>query len=85
MTSVYDSERLAAACASGTTGAWMASTVAPGFTGYMIAVCNFQYAHGYAFVADAGIRNFATSYLPLILTNGTAPTRSVSAGENLNN
>jgi hypothetical protein len=71
--------------ATGTTGAWMASTIAPGFTGYMIAVCNFQYAHGYAFVADAGIRNFATSYLPLILTNGTAPTRSVSAGENLNN
>ena len=30
----------------------LASTVAAGFQGYMIAVCNFQYGHGFAFVSD---------------------------------
>ena len=28
------------------------SAVAPGFQGYIIAVCNFTYAHGYAFITD---------------------------------
>jgi hypothetical protein len=37
------------------------------FTGYMIASCNFQYAHGFAFVSDLGTRNFAMGYLPLII------------------
>ena len=38
-----------------------------GFVGYAIAVCNFQYAHGYAFISDYGLRNFAASYLPLVI------------------
>jgi len=38
-----------------------------GFVGYAIAHCNFQYAHGYAFVSDYGLRNFAASYLALII------------------
>jgi hypothetical protein len=50
------------------------NTVAPsgttpgsGTTGYAIATCNFQYAHGYSFVSDTGIRNFAAAYLALII------------------
>lgn len=38
-----------------------------GTTGYAIATCNFQYAHGYSFVSDTGIRNFAAAYLALII------------------
>jgi len=38
-----------------------------GFVGYAIASCDFQYAHGYSFVSDYGIRNFAAAYLALII------------------
>lgn len=40
-----------------------------GFTGYMIAQCNFQYAHGYAAVTDIGSRGLLTSYLALVLNS----------------
>jgi hypothetical protein len=60
--------------ATGTVYANLASTLAPGFSGYMIANCNFQFAHGFAFVSDVGARNLAMGYLPLILTrSGTSP------------
>jgi len=65
--------------ATGTVYATLASTVAPGFSGYMIASCNFQDAHGFAFISDVGARNLAMGYLALIFT-----TRNQS-GENLNN
>jgi hypothetical protein len=69
---------------SGTVYANTASTLAPGFQGYMIAVCNFQAAHGFAFVSDVGARNLAMGYLSLVITNGTFLTRSgASAGESL--
>ena len=29
----------------------------------MFAVCNFQYAHGFAFISDVGARNLAMGYL----------------------
>jgi len=38
-----------------------------GTTGYAIAICNFQYAHGYTFVSDFGLRNFAAAYLALVI------------------
>jgi hypothetical protein len=38
-----------------------------GFTGYMIAVCQFQYAHGFAFISDLAVRNFAMGYLALVI------------------
>jgi len=44
-----------------------AATVFPGFEGYVIAICNFQYAHGYAAVTDLGLRNLWSSYLALEL------------------
>jgi len=39
----------------------------PGFTGYIIARCDFQYAHGYAFISDLGIKNWAQGYIALVL------------------
>jgi len=60
--------------ASGTIYANLASTLAPGFSGYMIMNCNFQDAHGFAFVSDVGARNLAMGYLALVLTrSGTSP------------
>ncbi len=39
----------------------------PGFHGYMIAICNFQYAHGFAFVSDQGSARLAEGYLALVI------------------
>lgn len=40
----------------------------PGFGGYVIAKCNFQYAHGYAFLYTGGAAfNGASGYLALVL------------------
>lgn len=39
----------------------------PNFTGYVIARCNFQYAHGYAFISDLGANKFAQGYIALII------------------
>jgi hypothetical protein len=66
--------------ATGTDYANLASTMAPGFSGYMIANCNFQYAHGFAFVSDVGARNLAMGYLALVLGTGRG-----AAPEALNN
>jgi hypothetical protein len=56
----------------------------------MFATCNFQFAHGFAFVSDYGARNIAMGYLALIVTNTTPQStfRGSGAsvqGENLNN
>jgi len=56
----------------------MASSVLTNFQGYVIAVCNFQYAHGYAAVTDLGLRNLWSSYLALELNN--APLGAGSRG-----
>jgi hypothetical protein len=52
-----------------------------GMVGYAIAVCNFQYAHGYSFVSDYGLRNFAAAYLALVIpdTNRTPNDHICSA------
>jgi len=54
-----------------------------GFNGYAIAVCNFQLAHGFAFISDVGARNLAMGYLALIFANGSLVRGP--AAENLNN
>jgi hypothetical protein len=69
--------------ATGTVYVTLASTAAPGFQGYMIAVCNFQLAHGFAFVSDIGARNLAMGYLALILPDGTGSRNNRT--EQLNN
>jgi len=38
--------------ASGSAYTNLVSSAAAGFQGYMIAVCNFQYGHGFAFISD---------------------------------
>jgi len=48
------------ACASG-------ACIAPLFQGYVFALCNFQYAHGFAFVSDYGSTKLAMGYLALII------------------
>ena len=69
--------------AAGTVATTVASTDAPNFQGYVIAVCNFQLAHGFAFISDVGARNLAMGYLGLIIPE---PARAVpTPGENLNN
>jgi hypothetical protein len=57
---------------------------APGFQGYIIAVCNFQFGHGYAFISDIGSGKLAQGYLALVMddTAATVP-RSGSNSEPL--
>jgi hypothetical protein len=65
--------------------------VPSGWSGYMIASCNFQFAHGYAVVSDIGVRNIMSSYLALVVTNpGSSAPRGpnfvgFSNSEDLNN
>lgn len=53
--------------AAGNLSANTVSTLAPGFEGYMIAQCAFQYAHGFAFITDVGARQLAMGYLALVI------------------
>lgn len=71
--------------ASGDVGSFALSQYASGFTGYAIAVCNFQYAHGFAFVADwtSTIQSSAMGYLALVLP-GTTTRGLVSPVAGLN-
>jgi hypothetical protein len=52
---------------TGTVWANTLQTLAPGFQGYMFAVCNFQFAHGFAFISDVGARNLAMGYLAIVI------------------
>jgi hypothetical protein len=56
-------------------------------TGYMFAVCDFQYAHGFAFISDAGLRNLAMGYLALVVADPASPLVRTGAqkGEVLGN
>jgi hypothetical protein len=74
-----------ATVASGTVWAGLTSILAPGFNGYMIATCNFQYAHGFAFVSDLGARNLAMGYLALILNGPSGSFRPTPTAESLEN
>jgi hypothetical protein len=60
-------------------GAYLASVIAPNFTGYMIAVCNFQMAHGYGFISDLGAQKLAEGYLALVF-GPTIPVVNVARG-----
>jgi hypothetical protein len=51
---------------------FLMSTIAPGFQGYGIAQCAFQFGHGFAFVSDVGARNLAMGYLPLVVCSNRA-------------
>jgi len=66
--------------ATGTIYTTLASTAVPGFNGYMIAVCNFQFAHGFAFVSDVGARNLAMGYLAVVIADPGTGSRVASPG-----
>lgn len=58
-------------------------TVFRGFQGYIIARCNFQYGHGYAYVVNNNIGGEGSNYLGLIIPDpvvmgalGSVPSRS---------
>lgn len=60
----------------------LVSTLAPGFQGYMIAQCRFQYAHGFAFITDGFTgpgRGLSQGYLALIIPDPTANAGARSA------
>jgi hypothetical protein len=56
----------------------------PGFQGYIIAQCAFQYGHGFAFISDIAGQKVAEGYLALVMdsTASTIP-RSKTASEPL--
>jgi hypothetical protein len=56
----------------------------PGFQGYIIAQCAFQYGHGFAFISDIAGQKVAEGYLALVMdsTASTVP-RSKTASEPL--
>lgn len=55
----------------GTATAFLLSSVAPGFSGYMIAVCSYQYGHGFAYIINGfGQPNGTTmGYLAEVIAN----------------
>ncbi len=60
-------------------------TATPGFQGYIIAKCMFQWAHGFAFISDIGAQRLSHGYLALVLgsgvVTGTRWTTSESLGQ----
>ena len=67
-----------------TAGGVIAAT--PGFQGYAIVQCLFQYAHGFAFISDLGATKLAQGYQALVL-DGQMPEwpRTGSVSELLDN
>jgi len=62
----------------------------PGFQGYIIAQCNFQYAHGYAFLSTPTQGGLAQGYLALVMdknmySTSATTTRSGATSEPLDN
>jgi len=58
--------------AAGATGQNLVSLAAPNFEGYMIAVCNFPYAHGYAFLSNnlmGGNDSLSEGYVANVIGN----------------
>jgi hypothetical protein len=62
------------------TGGLFGIAATPGFQGYMIAQCSFQYAHGFAFISDVGANRVSEAYLALIL-DGALSTRTLFLSE----
>jgi len=81
----------AAAVAPGTVYTNLASVLSPGFQGYVIVDCQFQFAHGFAFITQIGTFLGTEGYLALIIPdppNPRLPAFPVSgslSGEQLSN
>jgi hypothetical protein len=64
---------------AGTVYTALTSNIAAGFQGYMIAVCKFQYAHGFAFIKDGfggPGQGLSEGYLALIIPDTSVVTRA---------
>jgi len=77
-----------AAVAPGTVWANLVSIMFPGFQGYLIADCAFQYAHGFAFITKVGGVDLAEGYLALVIPDpprsaNPFPNAGVGSGEQL--
>lgn len=66
--------------ASGSSGPFGTVPPALNFQGYMIAQCNFRYAHGYAFISDIGAVQLAQGYIALVM-DAAIGTRTGNASE----
>ncbi|HYP13407.1 MAG TPA: hypothetical protein VEQ63_05760, partial [Bryobacteraceae bacterium] len=57
----------------------------PGFQGYLFAQCDFQFAHGFAFITDGpvGAARVAEGYLALIVDGGSPVSRTSQPRESL--
>ena len=53
-----------------------------GFQGYVIAQCQFQYGHGFAFISDLGAQRLAMGYLALVMDDSIG-SRTGSKSETL--
>jgi hypothetical protein len=62
------------------TGGTFGIAATPGFQGYVIAQCQFQYAHGFAFISDVGANRVSEAYLALIL-DSALPSRTLFQSE----
>jgi hypothetical protein len=72
-------DHLVAALSSGGTHNIAAT---PGFQGYIIAKCFFQYGHGFAFISDLGAQRLAEGYLALVMDENIG-SRTGSRSESL--
>lgn len=68
---------------AGATGPLGNVPAAQNFQGYVIAQCNFRYAHGYAFIADRAFNVLAQGYIALIM-DGALSHRTGNLSESLN-
>ena len=55
---------------AGTVFATLASTVAPGFQGYLIAACDIPLLHGWAVVGGLGLNTLGAGYPALVIPPG---------------
>ena len=58
----------------------LTSAPAAGFQGYMFAVCNFQYGHGFAFVTNGS--SISSGYLALVVPSSDRTTGGGETGLN---
>jgi len=79
---------------SATATAKMSANNVTDFGGYVIAKANFQYCHGFAFIADGGFSTIAQGYVASVVPDPTTKGRTAAAaadstnrilGESLNN
>jgi len=49
----------------------------------VIAQCQFQYGHGFAFISDIGAQRLAMGYLALVMDDTLSPSRTGSKSESL--